>query len=472
MNVPITAIKQPTRVRYGVLGFACSLSMITYLDRVCFGTVASNIQDEFGLSDTQKGILFSAFALAYASLEVPSGWLGDRFGPKKTLIRIVLAWSLFTTMTGLIYPSLGGGYLLFGLSIPFLAMVIIRFLFGAGEAGAYPNIARAFHNWFPFQERASAKGAVWMAGRFGGGITSFVVFALLYKTIIDGQEVTHWRHIFWIFGALGVLWVTAFSRWFRDRPEQHPNVNPAELALIRHGEDHSGPATAVPWRKLLGSTNLWILCLMYFCASYGWYFNITYLPGYLRQNFGLVDQEKWSPEWWAFSLMAGAPLLLGAVGCLFGGILSDVFIRRTGNRKWGRRLFGLVGHSLCSLCYFAAIFADSAGLFVLAIALAAFWNDMTMGAAWASCLDIGRKYSGIVAGCMNTVGNLGGFAAGFLTGYILDSFRAGVPTGAHDAILEAGHKGWTINFLLFTGVYVVATLLWLGFDATKPVADT
>src|SRR6516225_8775056 len=165
---PPASIQQPTRVRYGVLGLACSLSMITYLDRVCFGSVADYIKDEFGLTDTQKGLLFTAFALAYASFEVPSGWLGDVFGPRKTLIRIVLWWSVFTALTGLVYPVPEWPW------FAFTAMLTVRFLFGMGEAGAYPNIARAFHNWFPFSERASAKGAVWMAGRFGGGITSFV----------------------------------------------------------------------------------------------------------------------------------------------------------------------------------------------------------------------------------------------------------------------------------------------------------
>ena len=145
MTVPITAIEKPTRVRFGVLGFACSLSMITYLDRVCFGTVASNIQSEFGLSDGQKGWLFTAFAFAYAIFEVPSGWLGDRFGARKTLIRIVLWWSIFTALTGSIYPT-PGSLVAFGL------MLVVRLLFGMGEAGAYPNIARAFHSWFPFTE--------------------------------------------------------------------------------------------------------------------------------------------------------------------------------------------------------------------------------------------------------------------------------------------------------------------------------
>src|SRR5689334_23294411 len=142
------ALERPTNIRYGVLAFACSLSMITYLDRVCFGTVATNIQTEFGLSDSQKGWLFTAFAFAYAIFEVPSGWVGDRFGARKTLVRILLCWSLFTALTGSIYPSIG-------LTLAFSLLLIVRLLFGMGEAGAYPNIARALHNWFPFNERGS-----------------------------------------------------------------------------------------------------------------------------------------------------------------------------------------------------------------------------------------------------------------------------------------------------------------------------
>src|SRR5437764_7050584 len=184
-----------TRVRYGGLGFACSLSMITYLDRVCFGTVAPHIKQEFGLTDTQKGMLFSAFALAYAAFEVPSGWLGDVYGPRRTLIRIVVWWSLFTALTGSVFPSEAWPW--FG----FTALLAVRFFFGMGEAGAYPNIARAFHNWFPFGERAFAQGAVWMAGRFAGGVTPLIVLTLLSESPdpITGQPVAHWRHMFWIF---------------------------------------------------------------------------------------------------------------------------------------------------------------------------------------------------------------------------------------------------------------------------------
>src|SRR5262249_8709406 len=152
------------------------------------------------LSESQKGWLFTAFAFAYAIFEVPSGWLGDRFGARKTLIRIVLWWSVFTALTGSIHPvedSLR----------PFVLLLAVRFLFGAGEAGAYPNMARAFHGWFPFSERGSAKGTVWMSGRFAGGITAFIVYALMFDTVAnDGTRVTHWRHIFFIFGAVGAIW--------------------------------------------------------------------------------------------------------------------------------------------------------------------------------------------------------------------------------------------------------------------------
>jgi MFS family permease len=447
--LPPSPLERPTRVRFGVLGFACSLSMITYLDRVCFGTVAPLIQSEFGLDDEQKGLLFTAFALAYAAFEVPSGWLGDVFGPRRTLIRIVLWWSAFTALTGMIYPSAAWPLL------PFLALLAVRFLFGMGEAGAYPNIARAFHNWFPFRERGSAQGAVWMAGRFAGGITPLIVLALISEHGEGDDTTVHWRHTFWVFGILGVAWCALFWWWFRDRPRQKAGVNAAELALIEGDEGPPEAAHArVPWGKILASRNLWILCLMYFCASYGWYFNITYLPGYL-EKYGISKGAKWSPEFWTFSLMAGAPLLLGSLACLCGGLLTDAFIRRTGDRKWGRRFFGVLGHGVCALCYFLSFYAPNAWLFVLAIALAAFWNDITMGAAWASCLDIGRQYSGIVSGCMNTVGNLGGAAAGYLTGWVLKRYHA-------DA-------GWPINFTMFSLVYVVATILWLFFDATKPV---
>jgi MFS family permease len=500
-------LAKPTRVRYGVLGFAGVLSMITYLDRVCMSNIAPEIQREFGLSNTQLGWLFTAFAFAYAAFEIPSGWLGDVFGARRTLIRIVLWWSCFTALTGAIYPSAEWP------ALGFLALLAVRFLFGIGEAGAYPNIARAFHSWFPFQERGFAQGTVWMAGRFAGGITPLIVLSLIFRTpTADGGETVHWRHAFWIFGSLGVIWCIAWWWWFRDRPEEHRGVNPAELAYIRGQRASAAPGTnallhekstgiktletpdmvrgesetlsaqgivgakdlppvpppaagaitalphepvedaghsGVPWGRMVTSVNLWSLCLMYFCGAYGWYFNITWLPKYLGSHHGVSVQTH---GFWTMSFLSGAPLLFGSLACLVGGLLTDAFIRQTGNRKWGRRLFGVLGHGACATCYFLSLTATSPWTFVAMITLATFCNDLTMGSAWASCLDIGRKYSGIVSGCMNMVGNMGGAAAGIVTGWVLELF--GVETG------------WTVNFLIFGGVYLAAVLFWLRFDAT------
>jgi MFS transporter, ACS family, glucarate transporter len=444
-----TATDKPTQVRYGVLGFVCTLSMVTYLDRVCFGNVLSYIQSEFHMTDSDVSLLVTAFSLAYAAFEVPTGWLGDVFGPRVTLIRVVLWWSFFTALTGLVWPIVDWP------TLPLWLLVAIRFFFGVGEAGAYPNIAKAIHNWFPAGDRAFAKGAVWMAGRLMGGTTPFLIYFMLYT---DAEGTVHWRHVFWIAGCCGVIWCMAFAMWFTDRPESKPSVNHAELDLIRGPAGLRGPSpgsVSPPWRRILTSGNLWLLCAMYFCASYGWYFNINYLPKYLREEFG-VDPTA---NRFRAGLLAGSPLLFGSVACLVGGILSDAFIRRTGNRKWGRRLFGIVGHATCGLCYFASIYMTNVYLFVLAIAMASFFNDLTMGASWASCLDIGKRFSGIVAGCMNTVGNLGGAAAAFLTGQILNALPKDKPLA------------WQINFLSFAAVYLLAAFCWLFFDATKPVCD-
>lgn len=438
-------VQKPSRVRYGVLGFACSLAMITYLDRVCFGTIVPYMQADFGFSDNVKGALFTAFALAYAVFEVPTGWLGDVYGPRRTLIRIVLWWSIFTALTGSIYPTP---------SYPWIAiygLLAVRFLFGVGEAGAFPNIARAQANWFPFTERGFGQGAVWMSGRFGGGVTPFVISLLLITQMTGTGEVTHWRHLFWIFGAIGTAWCVAFWWWFRDRPEEKPTVNAAELALIRKGGDVGSAGHGhVPWGKFLANRNLWYLCVMYFCGSYGWYFNITWLPSYLNKAYNVTKETP------GYSLMAGLPLLLGSTACLIGGLLSDFIIRRTGSQKWGRRFCGVLGHGLCAAFWLGAAFTDTAWGFVLMAAIATFWNDMTMGASWASCLDIGGKYAGIISGCMNTIGNLGGAVAGSSTAWILHRY-------------STPGEGWHANFLSFAGVYAIATLMWCLFDSTKPV---
>jgi MFS family permease len=457
-----------------VLAFLCALSMITYLDRVCIASAATPLIGALGLqSEADLKWAFTAFTLAYAIFEIPSGWLGDRIGARAVLVRIVLWWSLFTALTGFAGLRVGGVF--FGLG----ALIVVRLLFGIGEAGAYPNITRALHDWFPSRERGFGQGMVWMAGRLSGGLTP-LVWTLLVEGVGSpggGEAISHplisWRSAFWLFAALGVIWASAFAAWFRNRPEEKASVGQAELELIRRDRSHSHEGEVrVPWRALFTDLNLWALCFMYFCGAFGWYFDITYLPKFLETQYRI------DPGSLPGAVAKGAPLWLGAAGCLAGGLLTDWLTRRLG-RKWGRRSLGLVGHSLCALCCFGCVWARDAVAFSLAIALAAFWNDLTMASSWAICQDIGRRYTGTVSGCMNTIGNLGGAAANLVTGTIL-GWRLSAYAVSHGISVEqmsAAEKpvallpGYQVSFAVFGVVYLIAVLLWLRIDATRPVAQ-
>jgi ACS family glucarate transporter-like MFS transporter len=459
---------RPTRVRYGVLAFACSLAAITYLDRLCIGSASEKEYLPAALGVASSADLrwaFTAFSLAYAIFEVPTGWLGDVFGPRATLIRIVLWWSFFTALTALAGLPVAG-ITLVGLG----TLVVIRFLFGMGEAGAFPNITRALHNWFPLTERGMAQGYVWMCGRLMGGLTPLIWTALVVWTGMP------WRYAFVLFGLTGLAWCAAFVLWFRNRPEEKPGVNEAELALIRAGTAGATERAHanVHWGELLRSGNLWAICLMYFLMSYPWYFNVNYLPAYLEEMHEVSPKSGWG------AIYKGGPLLFGAAGCLIGGWLTDRYIRRTGNRKWGRRVFGMVGHGLCVPLYLFCLVAPGPVSFALAFALTGFFNDLAMGSAWATCQDIGRRHAAIVAGCMNTIGNLGGAASSWVIGDLILRSRHGYMEahgiapdgfgGLSVAEKAAAHlPGYEWNFITFAAMYAGAVVLWLCIDATKPV---
>ena len=230
----------PTRVRFGVLYFGIALAVIQYIDRVCISWSMPDIRAALGLvgaeHDDAVGWIFSAFTIAYALFEMPTGWLGDRYGPRKTLVRVVLWWSFFTAATGWAW-SLG-------------SLIAVRFLFGMGEAGCFPNLTRAFSTWLRPEERVRGQSILWLGARWGGAFTPLLVAGVL--------AVVSWRVSFSIFAWLGVVWAVVFYRRFRDEPGDHPSVNAAERALLagnppvaRHGR--------VPWRSFLGSRTTWLL---------------------------------------------------------------------------------------------------------------------------------------------------------------------------------------------------------------------
>lgn len=462
----------PTRVRYSVLFLLCSLSMITYIDRAFWGSAQEDIRKELGLKTVADlAVALWAFQLAYALFEVPTGYLGDRYGPRKTLIRIVLWWSFFFCLTTLVGYQFGSFALagVTGLAV----LVVFRFLFGIGEAGAYPNIARALYNWFPLSQRGTAQGAVWMSARFMGGLTP-----LIWLCLVDPKMLgLNWKTGFWLFGAVGLLWCLVFTLWFRNTPEEHPATNQAERDLIVFGRGPAEVHGGVPWGKIVRSRNLWYVCGMYVCINYGWYFFMYFLPDFLKKQF--VGQTGTLGDRAVMALLAGGPLLVGVLGCLLGGVLTDRHVRRTGDRKWGRSLYGVIGFAGAGSCYVVAILGARSGnmwVFAAGVAMSGFFNDLTMGASWAVCQDIGRRYAAIVSGFMNMIGNLGGVTTLIVTAAIMkaqvaarEAEAAVAGTSLDDARRAGEIEGYMINLSLYALAYFVGVFFWLMIDARKPI---
>jgi MFS family permease len=481
---------RPTRVRLGVLAFACTLSLITYLDRVCISQVQRDIQFDLRIGPVGMGAVFGAFALGYALFEVPGGWMGDRWGARRVLTRIVLWWSIFTALTGTADVILGWTFG-FDAATPasfiLVILVLVRFLFGCGEAGAYPNLTRVVNVWFPFRERGAAQGAIWMSARLGGAIAFLSIGAL---TMFVG-----WRLAFCILALVGAVWCLAFHAWFLNAPEEKASVNDAERALIRDGAAEP-PAHGHGWpplRTLLASRSLWATSLAAFGVSFGWYFFPTYQPKYLEEvhHFGgnvggealvvgrtvlllgspgghgpLLATASLAPAPPPRSLnvpaalLSGLPFAFGAVGSLVGGRLSDRLVRAFGSRRWGRSVVGMVGFGGAGLCVLATGWVSHSWLAASALLCLAFLiNDLAVPVLWAASADIGGRFVGTVSGVMNMVGAVGAYLGTQLTPIVMQSLPSDF-----DATTR-----WRVVFVGYAGCWFLAALAWLFVDAGKPI---
>ncbi len=445
---------RPTHVRYSVLFMLCLLAMITYMDRAMYGSAKSDMMSAVGRPVEDFFWVLVAFQLAYACFEIPTGWLGDTYGPRVTLLRIVIWWSLFVALTGF------AGYEIAGVTlIPFAVLVGMQFLFGMGEAGAFPNISKAVYNWFPSWQRGFAKGAVWMSARFMGGLTP-LVWVLLVE--LGGLG---WRQALWLFAGIAALWCVGFYIWFTSTPDEHPDVNEAEREIIAAGRQDSHSHDGVPWKAIFTNRNVIALCLMYTVTNFNWYFLMYYLPGALKREFSewnLTDGGKV-----LLAILGGAPLLVGMFGCMLGGVLSDRFLQRTGNRKWARRIPGMVGYGGAGLCYLSAVVVLSAmpgnlWLFAACLIAVGFTNDLIMAPSWAAAQDIGGRYSAIVSGSMNMIGNLGATLGNLITGLVLKSYTVNG---------EVEPTGFKVCFGMYAAVYMAGVVAWFFIDTTRPLTS-
>jgi MFS family permease len=417
-----SALGVPSRTRYYVIVFAVILAIIQYIDRVAISQAAPLISRDLSLNKEEMSLVFAAFTLAYALFEIPTGYMGDRIGARRVLIRVVLWWSFFTAATGWVWNL--------------TSLLIVRFLFGAGEAGCFPNIARAFNRWLPLDERVRAQGILWMFARWGGAIAPLLLVLVL--------QYVNWRRAFEIFALLGVVWCVFWYRWFRDRPADHPKVNAAELAMMPTAEGISDHPK-MPWGVMFSSPSLWLLWLQYFTLSYAWYFFVTWFPTYLLEvhKYDLKVQG---------ALLAGLPLFFGGFGSLFAGYVTPVITRMTGSVRTTRSILGFTGQAMAGVCLISATFLQQPILAVLSIALASFFNDVTMPGSWTTCMDIGGRFTGTVSGAMNMMGNFGGVVSPIVLGAIVH--RTG---------------DWNLTFYLTGGLYFVGATCWLFINSTKPL---
>lgn len=403
------------KIRNRVLTLLFSLTVITYLDRVCIGTMAGLISRDLGLTPQQMGAVFSAFILGYVLFEVPGGWLADRYGARLLLPRIVAWWSLFTAATAFAWN--------------FTSMVVIRFLFGAGEAGAFPACSTVVLRWFPKSERGRANGLLLMGSRLGGAVAPALVIALMRSF--------GWRKAFLAFAAFGIVWGVIWFWWYRNEPEKHRSVRAEELREIR-GDAGIPTAASLPWKQMWRSRNLWALCAMYSGYTYGLYFYLTWLPTYLRQQRGM--------SWAGVGVGAALPLLMGAAANTAGGYWTDSLVRRFGLR-WGRRIPAISGLLASAILLTAASLTPANAPAVAALAASFGAADLILAVCWATCIDLGKQNAGAIAGVMNSLGQIGGMISPFLLGWLLEKSGS-----------------WTLPLLISAGYYAASAALWLVID--------
>ena len=424
------ASERPTKTRWWILFLISLMYLIAYMDRSNISVAQPEIAKEFGLSKSAMGYVLAAFTWAYALGQVPAGWLGDRFGPKKVLMVIMSWWAAAAALTGA--------------AIGMNSLLSARFLLGLGEAGAFPVASRGMQLWFPRSERGRIQGTTHFFSRFAVAATPLVAGSIMLAF--------GWRAIFYIFGSLGVIWALAFYFIYRNRPEEHQGVNRAELAQIR-GVNADGSiktlSTAkqsVPWKRILGSANMWYIALGYGCFFFGTNFYLTWYPTYLREHRHLSVQ--------ALGLIGSLPLFAGMLGDVVGGSLTDFAFKRTGNAKFARRVVAAPGFILAGIFVIPAAMTNSPNLSVFFLAASFFFLEFVIGPAWAVPMDVGGQFSGTVTGIMNMAGALAASLTPIIYGGL---FQRGL---------------WETPFYVSAGVLFLGALIWIFLiDPEKSVVD-
>lgn len=412
--------------RFRVLVLLTSLTTLTYLDRICISIVGVRMKSDLHLNNEQFGWVLAAFALAYAVFEIPSGMLGDRIGPRKIFIRIVILWSLFTALTGLVN----------GL----VSLLIVRFLFGVGESGTYPNSILVVSRWFPVSETGKALSWVGIGSQLGAAIAPLIIVPI---AVAYG-----WRMPFFVIGSIGLLWVGFCYSWFRDFPMQMKAMPLAEKEMIGRSCRHKDQQDLVPWKLIFRNRTLWPLMLMYFCCQWANYFFVAWMPVYLQEGRGISENSM--------KRITSLLFIVGIIGFLAGGAAGDWFLKRKGLTK-GRRLTGMLGLGACGFLLLMAAISSDNTITASCLIGANFSFSFGVMVSYAVCADIGRNNAGTVTGAMNFFGQMGAFSLALIFG----------------KIVQVTHH-FDYPLYLLAGVLFAGCLLWLAIDPEKslPLLET
>lgn len=470
-----TVSEKPTLARYTVLVFMCTLAFVLYLDRICIGQAGTSIKEELNLTNSQFAYVLAAFTLAYSLFEVPIGWWGDKYGSRGVLARIVVGWSIFTAMTGAAWNL--------------TSLIAIRFLFGVGEAGAFPNTARILSRWFPTERRGMAQGMVNSISQIGGAIAPPLTAQLI--------RMIGWRWTFAVFCLPGLLWAAVFYWWYRDDPQLHPSVNDAERRLIasstaaRHNTAHP----PIPWKLVLRTPQIWLLGAVLGCSAFNTYFYFSWYPTYLKEArlapeiLGRLAPEVVQARRTAFASkpenkgkkptlldlleksekdivepragnLAGMVLIGGAIGSIGGGMLIDFLIRRFGNRHRCRRRYASFVFCLASVFLIAGQQTDSPEVATLWTAASVMCTVSTLASWWGAVTDISGRHLGALFGLMNSIGGFGAIASQLFVGSYADYMGS---------FNYEGRAQWDSIFYVYAVILLLASCGWSQVDSSKAV---
>ena len=372
-----------------ILTMLVILGMVTFLDRINISVAGSSIMHDLNLSPSEWGWVQSAFILSYGLLQIPMGALGDRFGHRRILAAIVLWWSAFTAFTGL-----AGGL---------ASLLVIRFMFGIGEAGSSPCSTGVISRWFNKDEVGKAQGYVWAASRMGGALTPFVVIPVMMWV--------GWRAAFYLLGALGVVWAVVWYLWYRN-PKTAASDDSQASSVTAQIQDVQPPTTQSLWRTLLHAPQFWIICGMYFFYAFGSWFFFSWFPTFMELGRGFEKSE--------LTYAVAVPFVMSMIGNISGGYLTDKLSAKYG-LKVGRKAIGTVSLTVSAVCMFLAAFIPGKMAVFIFLSLCFGIFDLMLPSAWALCIDLGKQHAGTISGAMNTAGNLGGFCCGILFGQLVQS---------------------------------------------------